>query len=123
MAFTKKTYVDNETVITADNLNEIQDELLRVADIVPLPHEWNGTVLTITSESGTSSADLKGDKGDKGDTGAKGADGKTPVKGTDYYTAADISEMASLVKASLSTENWTFTLEDGSTVTKAVYVG
>lgn len=57
-------------------------------------HSWSGTTLTITSASGTSSANLKGDKGDKGDsikgdTGAKGADGKTPVKGVDYWTDAD----------------------------------
>lgn len=31
--------------------------------------------------------------------------------------------IAEAVKASLNTETWTFTLEDGSTVTKAVYVG
>lgn len=31
-------------------------------------HSWNGTTLTITSASGTSSADLKGAKGDKGDS-------------------------------------------------------
>jgi hypothetical protein len=38
----------------------------------------------------------KGDKGDTGATGAtgpKGADGKTPVKGTDYWTAADKAEI------------------------------
>lgn len=29
-----------------------------------ITHSWNGTVLTITSKSGTSSADLKGEKGD-----------------------------------------------------------
>lgn len=29
-------------------------------------HSWNGTALTITSASGTSSADLKGEKGDSG---------------------------------------------------------
>jgi hypothetical protein len=29
-------------------------------------HKWNGTVLTVTSASGTSSADLKGSKGDSG---------------------------------------------------------
>jgi len=29
-----------------------------------ITHSWNGTVLTITSDSGTSSVDLKGDKGD-----------------------------------------------------------
>lgn len=35
-----------------------------------------------------------GAKGDTGATGPKGADGKTPVKGTDYFTAADIAEVA-----------------------------
>ena len=32
-------------------------------------HSWSGSTLTVTSASGTSSADLKGDKGDKGDPG------------------------------------------------------
>lgn len=40
-----------------------------------IKHEWNGTVLTITSDSGTSSANLKGDKGDDGARGAQGAPG------------------------------------------------
>lgn len=35
-------------------------------------HEWNGTTLTITSDSGTSSADLKGDDGCRGVQGAPG---------------------------------------------------
>ena len=30
MSFVKRTYVDQQTVITADNLNDIQDELLRL---------------------------------------------------------------------------------------------
>lgn len=47
----------------------------------------------------------KGDKGDKGDTGADGANGKTPVKGTDYWTAADKSAMVSDVLAALPTWN------------------
>ena len=55
--------------------------------------------------------------------GSPGSNGKTPVKGTDYFTAADKADMVAQVKASLTTENWTFTLENGSTVTKAVYVG
>ena len=38
-------------------------------DGVSCTHQWNGTTLEITSASGTSSADLKGDKGD---TGAQG---------------------------------------------------
>ena len=35
-------------------------------DGVSVTHAWNGTVLTVTSASGTSSADLKGEKGDTG---------------------------------------------------------
>lgn len=44
-----------------------------------------------------------GPQGEKGDTGAAGADGHTPVKGTDYYTAADKTEMVELVLAALPT--------------------
>lgn len=65
-------------------------------DGVSTTHSWNGTTLTITSASGTSSADLKGDPGT-----------------TDFNA----------LENKPTTENWTFTLEDGSTVTKAVYVG
>lgn len=35
-------------------------------DGISATHSWNGTVLTVTSASGTSSADLKGEKGDPG---------------------------------------------------------
>lgn len=42
---------------------------------MPITHKWNGTILTITSDSGTSSADLKGEKGDDGARGAQGAPG------------------------------------------------
>ena len=98
----------------------------------------NGTTLTVTSASGTSSANLKGDKGDSGTSvtvnsvsesttdggsnvvtfsdgktvtikngnkGSKGDPGRTPVKGTDYWTSADKSEMVSSVLAALPT--WT----------------
>ena len=43
---------------------------------VSVTHEWDGTVLKVTSASGTSSSDLKGDKGPKGDTGAQGPQGE-----------------------------------------------
>lgn len=81
---------------------------------VSTTHSWNGTVLTVTSASGTSSADLKGTKGDSG---------KTPVMGTDYFTAADKAEMVTQVKNSLTSETWTFELENGSTVSKVVLLG
>lgn len=37
-------------------------------------------------------------------------------------TDSDKKEIVEAVKASLPKETWTFTLEDGSTVVKAVYV-
>ena len=40
-----------------------------------ITHSWNGTILTITSDSGTSSADLKGAKGDNGIRGPQGRSG------------------------------------------------
>ena len=40
-----------------------------------ITHEWTGTILTITSDSGTSSVDLKGGKGDTGPRGAQGPAG------------------------------------------------
>ena len=48
---------------------------------VSVTHQWNGTVLSVTSASGTSSADLKGEKGDKGDPGEKGDRGEKGEKG------------------------------------------
>lgn len=63
-----------------------------------------------------------GSRGSAGPQGPAGADGKTPVKGTDYFTAADQASMVAQVKAQLVSELWTFTLDDGSTVNKEVYV-
>lgn len=39
----------------------LEDGLLRGEDGVSCTHEWDGTILTVTSASGTSSADLKGE--------------------------------------------------------------
>lgn len=50
---------------------------------------------------------LKGDKGDKGDTGATGSAGKdgtngyTPIKGTDYWTDKDKTEIIDEINSSL----------------------
>ena len=67
---------------------------------------------------------VKGPKGDKGEQGVPGTQGATGPQGPAYtLTDTDKNSIAAAVKASLTKENWTFTLEDGSTVTKAVYVG
>lgn len=50
-------------------------------------------------------ASLKGSKGDPGQNGAqgtKGADGKTPIRGTDYWTAADIAEIHKYIDAKIA---------------------
>ena len=60
-----------------------------VTNGMPCTHSWNGTVLTITSYSGTSSADLKGEKGDTATvavgtvtTGAEGSSATVTNVGT-----------------------------------------
>ncbi len=52
-----------------------------------IAHEWKGTVLEITSASGTSSADLVGPAG------------HTPEKGVDYYTEGDKQEIIEALKS------------------------
>ena len=47
---------------------------------------------------------LKGANGAKGEKGEKGQDGKTPVKGTDYFTAKDKAEFTAEVTESLKPE-------------------
>lgn len=49
-----------------------------------------------------------------------GVPGHSPVKGVDYFTESDKAEMVQVVKSSLTSETWMFTLEDGSTVEKKV---
>lgn len=52
-------------------------------DGVSVTHSWDGTVLTITSASGTSSADLKGADGQPGVDGKDGKDGVSPTHSWD----------------------------------------
>ena len=46
-----------------------------------LHHSWRGTELWITSASGTTMTDLKGEKGDKGDAGEQGPKGEKGPQG------------------------------------------
>lgn len=58
------------------------------ADGVSVTHEWDGTVLKVTSASGTSSADLKGEPGKDGSDGAPGNDGADGQPGKDGTSPA-----------------------------------
>jgi hypothetical protein len=42
----------------------------------------------------------------KGATGGKGADGKTPVRGTDYWTEADKAEIKAYVDEAILGGEW-----------------
>lgn len=85
------------------------------ANGVSCTHSWSGTILSVTSASGTTSANLKGEKGETGATGPTGPQGPAYT-----LTSADKTDIVNEVKASMTTETWTFTLKDGSTVTKKV---
>ena len=50
-------------------------------DGVSVTHEWDGTVLIITSASGTSSADLQGPQGEPGPQGPQGVQGAQGPEG------------------------------------------
>lgn len=51
------------------------------ADGTPCTHSWNGSVLTVTSAAGTSSADLRGPQGIQGVQGETGPQGETRPQG------------------------------------------
>ena len=58
------------------------------ADGTPCTHSWNGSVLTVASASGTSSADLRGPQGIQGVQGETGPQGATGPQGEMGATGA-----------------------------------
>lgn len=62
-----------------------------------ITHSWNGTVLTITSDSGTSSCDLVGATGPEGIRGPQGPAGIAVsdilIYLDNYYTKAEVDAM------------------------------
>lgn len=81
MAYNKQTFVNNSTTLTAEHMNHIEQGIfdahqqLGELDGCVIEHKWNGTELSITTRSGTSSADLRGPAGATGATGATGPQG------------------------------------------------
>lgn len=81
-------------------------------DGVSATHEWNGTTLTITSASGTSSANLKGEPGRDGADGAPGAPGEPGKDGKDGVTPQlSIGTVTTLAAGSNATVSMTGTTE------------
>ena len=81
MAFSKKIFVDNQTVIDAATLNAIQDELIRVAGLLGKDiqsasiNDSGHLILTLTDGTTLDAGVAKGAQGAKGDTGATGPAG------------------------------------------------
>lgn len=100
MAYQKQGFVVGQT-LTAAQMNHLEAGIAALdtgkLNASALPEAVNAA-LAQAKESGEFDG-AKGDKGDKGDAG------KTPVKGTDYWTAADIEEMVNTVIASLPVYN------------------
>lgn len=61
-----------------------------------ITHEWQGTTLVITSDSGTSACDLKGSQGDIGIRGPQGAAGKNGADGTITFEELTDEQKATL---------------------------
>jgi len=82
------------------------------------PRGEQGPVGPAGPKGDTGAAGPQGEKGDKGDPGAAGpqgtagADGKTPVKGVDYFTEEDKNELVNAVLAALP-EGGTISLPAG----------
>ena len=76
-------------------------------DGVSCTHEWNGTTLTVTSASGSSSADLKGDKGDAGERGQTGPAGPRGEKGEtgQGFKVLDYFDTVNALKAAVPSPN------------------
>ncbi len=96
-------------------------------DGVSPAHEWNGTVLTITSASGTSSADLKGSKGEKGERGYSGLVSKVTEAATEGEITVNANELKEIPTLTGETtillgeavegydNEWTFNIVQGDT--------
>jgi hypothetical protein len=98
MAFTKTTFVNNQTVIDADTLNAIQDELIRVAGLLGKDiqsaaiNDSGHLILTLTDGTTLDAGVAKGAQGEKGATGPAGPQGPKGAPGTDAsVTAANVA--------------------------------
>ena len=84
--------IENGIVEAHEMINNIEERILN-GDLLPggtptpgkdgvsCTHSWDGTTLTITSASGTSSTDLKGERGEQGLQGEKGEKGERGEQG------------------------------------------
>lgn len=65
--------------------------------------EWLASLKGVKGDKGdTGNTGKTGLQGEKGDPGVKGADGKTPVRGVDYWTSEDISTINAYIDSKIA---------------------
>lgn len=121
MAFSKKNFVDNQTVIDADTLNAIQDELIRVAAEVD-----DGGLVGPQGPKGDTGA--TGPQGPKGDTGPQGPVGPQGAPGGFSLDIVDsVAEMVDTGKQYVLSSNshiYTYkTTQATGTITEQISYG
>ena len=92
-----------------------------------IEHIWNGTVLTVISDRGVSSADLQGQKGDTGPRGPQGPagvilneQGEVVVDLAPYYTGAEVDNKIAAAIEGADLENYPTNSEMATYVSSAL---
>lgn len=140
MAYKRQNFADGD-LLTADKLNYIEDGIVANEENASKSVKFEYQLLSETQkaqvrtnigaigqsnlESATNTALAKAKASGEFD-GADGEDGRTPIKGIDYFNEADKNEIVQAVLKALPsaglTEMWTFTMDDGSEIQKEVLV-
>lgn len=127
MAFSKTIFVDNQTVIDADTLNAIQDELIRVGGLLGKDiqsaaiNDSGHLILTLTDGTTLDAGVAKGAQGPQGATGPAGTDGKSAYQYAveNGYTGTE-EEFAKRMAAEIPAVDTTLTQSGKAADAKAV---
>ncbi len=79
MAYEKQTWVNNETVITAEMMNHIEEGIVAAEQGTMGPAGPQGEQGPVGPKGDTGERGPQGEKGEKGDAGAQGPAGKDAV--------------------------------------------
>lgn len=140
MAYKRQNFADGD-LLTADKLNQIEDGIVANEENASKSVKFEYQLLSETQkaqvranigalgqsnlESATNTALAKAKASGEFD-GKDGENGRTPIKGIDYFNEADKNEIVQAVLKALPsaglTEMWTFTMDDGSEIQKEVLV-